>query len=215
MTYLEIVNEVLIRLREREVSTVDQTTYSKMVGRFVNDAKSAVEKMWDWNALRQIITVTTADGTKTYSLTGFGQDGKVLSAWNDSSNYMIKNVEQRWMDRKNYVSDTVSGSVTHYTFRGEDASDDSVVEVYPTPNSVETLEFNCVVPQADLAADGTAITIPWRPVVLLAVAMLAEEKGEAGGASSARYFEMADKEVSDAIARDERKHTFENVWEAV
>ena len=41
--YLTIVNEVLRRLREDEVSAVANTAYSKMVGDFVNDAKRIVE----------------------------------------------------------------------------------------------------------------------------------------------------------------------------
>ena len=42
-TYLTIVNEVLRRLREEQVSSVTQNTYSNMVGAFVNDAKQIVE----------------------------------------------------------------------------------------------------------------------------------------------------------------------------
>jgi len=43
MTYLNIVNNVLRRMREEEVTSVSSTTYSKMVGDFVNDAKRMVE----------------------------------------------------------------------------------------------------------------------------------------------------------------------------
>ena len=43
MTYLELVNDVLIRLREAEVETVSQTDYSKLIGKFVNDAKRSEE----------------------------------------------------------------------------------------------------------------------------------------------------------------------------
>ena len=39
MTYLNLVNNVLRRLREEEVSSVQDSTYAKMVGDFVNDAK--------------------------------------------------------------------------------------------------------------------------------------------------------------------------------
>ena len=37
MTYLQLVNSVLRRLREEEVSTVSQNSYSKLIGEFVND----------------------------------------------------------------------------------------------------------------------------------------------------------------------------------
>ena len=59
MTYLELVNKVLIRLREDEVGSVNQTAYSKLVGEFVNDAARLVEDAWDWSALRTTLTVTT------------------------------------------------------------------------------------------------------------------------------------------------------------
>ncbi len=39
MTYLELINDVLIRLRETTVSTNAETTYSTLIGKFVNDAK--------------------------------------------------------------------------------------------------------------------------------------------------------------------------------
>ena len=42
MTYLNLVNNVLRRMREEEVASVSSNTYSKMVGDFVNDAKRAV-----------------------------------------------------------------------------------------------------------------------------------------------------------------------------
>ena len=39
MTYLQLVNSVLRRLRENEVDTVPETSYSVLIGDFVNDAK--------------------------------------------------------------------------------------------------------------------------------------------------------------------------------
>ena len=46
MTYLNLVNNVLRRLREDVVTTVTNNTYSTMVGDFVNDAKELVETAW-------------------------------------------------------------------------------------------------------------------------------------------------------------------------
>lgn len=212
MTYLEIVNGVLRRLRENTVGTVQQTVYSRMVGDFVNDAKDLVEASWDWSANREIISIDTVDGTGTYSLTGYGQNGKILTAWNDTSNWVLQYKPQAWFDQQNYRDSASSGDPYAYTFRGVDASDDSQVEVYPTPNKVVTLKFNAVTRQPLLSSDGTNLTIPYQPVLHLAVAMLAEEKGEAGGFNSARYFEMADKHLSDAIAFDAAKHPAETIW---
>ena len=49
MTYLNLVNGVLRRLREDEVSNVSESTYSKMVGDYVNDAEDVLETAWDWS----------------------------------------------------------------------------------------------------------------------------------------------------------------------
>ena len=64
MTYLQLVNSVLRRMRETEKNTIvelQHDSYVKLVGEFVNDARRIVEDAWDWSALRKTITVTTTD----------------------------------------------------------------------------------------------------------------------------------------------------------
>ena len=73
------------RLREAEVTTVTQNTYSTMMGEFVNDAKEFVEDAWDWSGLRKTITVTTSADDYTYTLTGSGIKDKLLDAINNTS----------------------------------------------------------------------------------------------------------------------------------
>jgi len=51
MTYLELINDVLIRLRETTVSTSTETAYSTLIGKFVNDAKRQIEDSYAWNVL--------------------------------------------------------------------------------------------------------------------------------------------------------------------
>ena len=61
MTYLEAVNKVLRRLREPEVGSVDETVYSKLIGEFVNDAKSLVQNAWSWSGnIQQTLTLGTS-----------------------------------------------------------------------------------------------------------------------------------------------------------
>ena len=87
MTYLNLVNNVLRRLREEEVTSVAQTTYSKLVGDFVNDAKKAVEDAWDWSSLRTTLTISTTANVFNYVMTGAGNQLKVLHAYNDTDNF--------------------------------------------------------------------------------------------------------------------------------
>ena len=212
MTYLELVNATLKRLRERTVSTVDERTYSTMVGSFINDAKSAIEDCWDWDVLRSTVTVTTAASTGTYSLTGYGEQGVILSAFNDTSNYGLQMKSESYIDRQKYTGSTSEGAPRYYCFRGQDGSDDAQIELWPTPDAVYSLKFRTKIKQDDLSADSDELSVPDRPVYLLAAAMLAEEKGETGGQTSARYFEMADKALSDAIALDAARHPVESIW---
>ena len=54
MTYLDLINNVLRRLREDTVDTVNGTDYSSLIGDLVNDAKKIVENSFDWTALRPV-----------------------------------------------------------------------------------------------------------------------------------------------------------------
>ena len=85
MTYLDLINNVLRRLREDVVTTASETDYSALIGDLVNDAKKIVENSYDWTALRETITVSTVDGTDTYSLTGSGDLAVVKDVLNTTS----------------------------------------------------------------------------------------------------------------------------------
>jgi len=212
MTYLNLVNNVLRRLREDEVSSVQDSTYSKLVGDFVNDAKKIVEDAWDWSALRTTLTVTTSSGTFNYVLTGSQNKIKVLNVINDTSNLTMEYRSQRWFDDKYLIGTPASGAPEYYTYNGVDSSGDTQVDVYPKPDAVYNLRFNCTLRNVELSADGDQLQIPSQPVIHLAVALLARERGETGGTSAPEYFGIADKYLSDAIALDAQKHPEEVVW---
>ncbi len=91
-TYLQAVNDVLVRLREEEVSTVTETSYSSLIGKFVNDAKRQIEDSYEWNILGTTIVVSTVAGTSSYSLTGAGQKFRVQDVINDTNNTGLKNI---------------------------------------------------------------------------------------------------------------------------
>ena len=88
-TYLNLVNEVLRRLREDVVTSVSQNTYSTMVGDFVNDAKRNVEDSHEWSTIRTTVVVTTEADVIDYALTNAGERIKVYSAINDTSNFFM------------------------------------------------------------------------------------------------------------------------------
>lgn len=212
MTYLNLVNNVLRRLREDEVASVTSTTYSKMVGDFINDAKKIVEDAWDWSGLRTTLTVTTSAGTFNYILTGSQNKIKLLDVINDTSNLFMSYQTQHWFNNKYLNQDPLSGAPEYYTFNGVDSNGDTQVDLYPKPDATYTLRFNCIQRNPDLSANTDDLIIPSQPVIHMAVALLARERGETGGTSAAEYFAIADKFLADAIALDAQKHPEEVIW---
>lgn len=65
-TYLQLVNDVLVRLRESPVLTVSQTPFSALIGAFVNDAKREVEDAWQWSQLFDYLTFNCIAGISSY-----------------------------------------------------------------------------------------------------------------------------------------------------
>ena len=183
MTYLQLVNSVLRRLREDEVTSVSQNSYSKLIGEFVNDAKRTVEDSYDWTALRTTLTVTTDDTTFNYVLTGSQNRMKLLDVINDTSDFFMQYRPSRWMDNAFLIETPPLGSPQFYSFNGVNAAGDNAVDVYPSS-----------------------------PVVQVATALGARERGETGGTSAAELFALADRTLSDAIAIDASQHPEETIW---
>jgi hypothetical protein len=212
MTYLELVNSVLRRLREEEVSGVALTPYSKMVGDFVNDAKKIVENSWDWSALRTTVAFTTSEDVYTYSLEDTKDTVKAINVINDTSDFFMDYRSTDWFDNQYYNQEPVKGTPQLYTYRGLDSNGDTQIDVYPKPDGDYVIRFNCVLRNDTLVNDADKLRIPNMPVVHLAVALAARERGETGGTATPEYFAMADVYLSDAIALDAQKNPYATDW---
>ena len=214
MTYLQLVNNVLKRLRERTVATVDENTYATMIGMLLNDAKHEVEYAWYRSALRTTKTTTTSAGVIAYELTGAGDDIKLLDAINDTSNNFL--TYKTASEFNNYYLNTNpnQGSPRYYSFNGIDDNGDTIVEVFPPPNGVYTLRFNIVERQAELSDEADVLRCPAKPVEMLAYAKAVEERGEDGGQSALSAYATANRVLNDALSLDQAKHPEELIWTA-
>jgi hypothetical protein len=210
MTYLELVNDVLIRLRESTVSTVGETTYSSLIGKFVNDAKRQIEDTYTWNVLNQTVTVTTAGGTSSYSLTGTGQKFRIAEALNTTNYIVLSNIAVSDMNRKLNFGTPVQGVPTEYCFNGSDGNGDTKVDLYPVPDGVYTLKFDVTIPQANLSADGTSVKVLDYLVTQSAYARALIERGEDGGTSSSEAYALFRGMLSDAIALESTRYPEDN-----
>jgi len=200
MTYLELVNDVLIRLREPTVATVTATSYSTLIGKFVNDAKRQIEDAFSWNVLGTTITITTSAGTYSYALTGSGQKFQVIDVLNTTSNIGMKNIDFASMNRKQNFSTPVSGIPSEYAFDGVNGSYDTKVNIYPRPDGVYTIPFSLSVPQATLTLDQTVVLVPDVLVVQNAYARALVERGEDGGLDSSEAMLFYKAMLADYIA---------------
>ena len=212
MTYLQLVNSVLRRLREDEVTSVSQNSYSKLIGEFVNDSKRTVEDAYDWTALRDTLTVSTDDTAFNYTLVGSGNRMKILDVANDTSNFFLQYRTSHWMNNAFLINDAPTGTPQFYSFNGVDANGDNGVDLYPRPDGVYQVRFNAVLRTDDYTVDTDNMLIPSSPVVQLAAALGARERGETGGTSAAELFSLADRTLADAIAFDAAQHPEETIW---
>jgi hypothetical protein len=200
MTYLELVNDVLVRLRETAVSTVSETSYSALIGKFVNDAKRQIEDAFAWNVLGQTITVTTASSTASYALTGAGQKFQVMDVINTTSNVGLTNISFVDMNRKLNFTPLVNSIPTEFAFDGVDGSYNTKVNLYPIPDGVYTIKFALTVPQATLTSDSTVVAVADTLVAQNAYARALVERGEDGGLSSSEAYQLYKAMLADYIA---------------
>jgi len=201
MTYLELVNDVLARLREQQVTTVGLTTYSSLIGKFVNDAKRQVEDAFNWNALRQTISVNTVAGTSNYTLTGAGQNFRVEDVFNNTSFVTMSNLDGGTMYRYLNFGSQPQSTPTHYAFSGT-SNGDTKVDIWPKPDGVYALKFNLFVPTSDLSNDSDTLTLAEPVIIQLAYARGLVERGEDGGLSSSEAYALGRAMLSDYIAME-------------
>ena len=200
MNYVQLVNSVLRRLRETEVSSVADNAYSKLIGEFINDAKRQVEDAYAWNALSDTLTATTADGIFNYILVGSGQRFRVIDVLNDTSNTVVQNATTRWMNDQFLLTSAQKGSPAYYNFNGTNSNGDTQVDLFPIPNGVYDVRFNVIKPQVALVADADKLLVPSEPVIFNAAARAIAERGEDGGILAGEMAFIYNQSLPDSIA---------------
>ena len=211
-TYLELVNNVLIRLREPAVSSIGDTPYSSLIGVLVNDAKREVEDAYSWNALDSLIPIATVAGQREYTLTGSGDRFRVASVLNDTEDIPMAQADGNWIDRQYYLADVQNAAPIYYNFKGIDSNGDTKVELWPQPDKVYNLRFSMWIPQTDLVNDADTVKVPPHLVQMLAYANAVAERGEDGGQSFAELYQKYRLSLADAIALEANRYDEQVLW---
>lgn len=231
MTYREIINSVLRRLRE---DTIDSdwsgdlydsntvTDYQKLIGELVNDSKKNVESYHDWQALRESFNIKTKAGNMQYTLgdatRGAGVTFKVLDVINQTTGTVLTQVPSTWLNQQVFpVSDIQSGEPLNYAFNGiSQASNtrepDFNIDLYPVPDAVQTISVNLVGAQKELKTASQVLRTPSQPVILGAWARAAAERGEDGGTISSAISAEAREALVMAVQLDSSNMEYERDW---
>ena len=215
MNYVQLVNSVLRRLRETEVSSVSDNAYSKLIGEFVNDAKRQVEDAYPWNALSETLTASTATDIFNYVLVGSGQRFRVIDVLNDTSNSIVQNATTRWMNDQFLLTSVQKGSPKYYNFNGTNSNGDTQVDLFPIPNGVYQIRFNVIKPQVAFSADSDKLLVPSEPVIFNATARAIAERGEDGGILAGEMAYLYNQSLADAIAIESGRYIEESAWMAI
>jgi hypothetical protein len=219
MTYRELINQVLIRLREDTISSDwsgavnDSSTvsaYHKVIGSLVNDAKRHVEERHDWLNLRETVNISTVNGTKNYNLSS-GQEIKILDAINNDTGLHLNQVSRVYINTVKYPTDD-TGEPLYYAFNGSDASNNLKIDLSPVPTEVHTLSFDIIKYQDTLTAAATVLKVPAQPVILGAWARAIAERGEDGGTQSSLMAQESSEALKQAIILDSGNTRYETDW---
>jgi len=216
-TYLDLVNDVLVRMREPQVSTVSENTVSALVGKYINDAKRQVSDAYDWDAFNTPITVNTiANTTGPYSITGAGVRYKTMDVINTTSFYELSPLSHANYDSFYYTTPTpTKGLPMYYSIKGVDTNGDIKVNFWPVPDAVYAIRFSLIVPEADFTTDTSTTLLAKEPIVLGAFARALIERGEDGGLNSSEAFAMYKSCMSDLIALELARSPENDTFEAV
>ena len=200
MTYLEMVNQVSIRLREETVTSVSETDFSFMHGAFVNDAMKIVEDAWHWSGLRQEVTVQTVPDQQNYSLTSSDKYDIITNVYNDKTK---QNICEFSAPRMRELTRSLSTATETIGWSwGNPSAGLATIDLFAIPSTTHDLFLDMVVKTEPFTADGDIFNVPTQPILYLALAYAARERGEVQGQSVAEVFALATKYLGDAVSLD-------------
>jgi hypothetical protein len=232
MTYLELVNHVLTRLREDNVGAVSESSYSRLIGELVNDSKRLVEDAWQWSMLIDWVSYETVQGQYNYSL---NNETDALTAVQGES------LHKRARFRRNpetgevlaFINWPVGRESRLYEFAFDRDFDKNAADInagrqgipqfvglqpiipyvegkinknmvlWPTPESTGMIATVYFTnPQNDFDDDNDVMLVPHEPVILHAYLNALYERGEELGERMELISTRARDSLTDAIQHD-------------
>ena len=132
MNYLDMVNEVLVRMREDEITSVadkDNDPQQKLVCKFVQDAHEFVKGSHTWNSQRKVWAVPLDQGKALYTLPASGQSAAIYTVRFSGSQELLREANARYLSEQKPVDGKPHLYATSHTSKNELA-----VQLYPVPD---------------------------------------------------------------------------------
>lgn len=215
LTYLQLVNRVLARLRESAVATVSETIYSTFISTLVNQVKSEMEQAYYWNSLRDTYAINTSEGITSYSFTGAGPEAVVLEGWNTTSPSPLDRGTNADFNAWFFgTTSPLTGPTTNFIPAGVSVDYDLKIDIYPVPEATtQALKFNVYKPQADLSDPADVALVPQSVLIEETIARAMNERGDDGAAKPlpGQTWIMVEL-LSSAIAREAGHDDSEMNW---
>lgn len=219
MTYLDLFNRVLARLREEDIapSLVNANPYYRSIGAHINDAMREVENAWQWSMLRSNTDIPVSQGQVNVVLPDSADNSYVIERilvketggflqWVSDDRYAL------WNANVNQVPIQENYPGYYATGLSDPSTQNQTINIYQPPNTAYTLTVTNWHTQNELREATDICKVPSLPVYSLATALASRERGEVGGAPTSALFEQAQKHLSDAIAYDSARFPEELVW---
>jgi hypothetical protein len=195
---------------------VTENEHSRLMAELVNETRREVEDAWNWLGLRTTVEVVTSDGFSQYILTGVGHSRfKLLEVINNTEDNYLENMTAAEMTKRFLFGDPARGVPQYFAWNGFDDAGNPLVDLYPIPDGIYSINFNIVLPQNDLTADEHIIRVPGHIVVLGAYAKALVERGE----DASNGYIVARASYQDALASNISQQSSllpgETDWKAV
>jgi len=235
MTFIETINEVLIRLREETIgsdwsgnlndaSSSIVNDYQKMIGALVNDTVKNIEGYHDWSSNRTTVNITPLQNAISFSLyqgTWYhGQDTQILSVYNEDTGTVLKQVTKDFINKKTYPDTEEVGEPLYYYIKGVVSSTSKEpilsIGIYPkTPSTNTNLLVDIIASSNKITAADTTVLMPPQPVILGTWARAIAERGEDGGTQASVAAREARESLTHAVMIDNGNTEYENNWYVV
>ncbi len=227
-TFIELINLVGVNMRRSDGSfytTVDQNQDAVFIGFALNEAKRMVEDNWNLDQITRDITFDSVANQSEYDtslLSVVSSDPIVttdrsrikrdhhgrLQMWDVTTGGEARMIERsrEWVDNARTL---VTQSATRPSLVAIYPNEAGLVVKFPyPPNAIRSYSFKCIVPQDELTLSSDELEVPFRPVVLAATALAAEERGEELGLTASRWWEQYENAFGNMVARDSLESDF-------